>query len=201
MNWNWVLGIDFGVRDKTSFTVAGWREQDPCVYIAESYGRSGMGPTDAAEEYKALAQHYEFSTIVGDVGGLGKGFAQEMITRHSIPVMPAAKQNKLGFILLANSAFRDGRIKIVRPKCQQLIAELLTVPWAENEKREAEGWECDCADSFLYAWRACPNYHERMPSEAPKPGSAEYAKQLDEDTERQQQEQWEREQREAEYGF
>ncbi len=173
-DWSYALGMDFGVRDMTSFTVAAYRDHDPVVYICESYGRAGMGPTDAAVEFKALSKIYDFDQVIGDVGGLGKGFAQEMISRHSIPVKAAAKHDKLGFVTLFNAALRDGKIKVVRPRCEQLIEEWLSLPWADNGRREAEGFKADCSDSCLYVWRAVNNYHNVPLETEPLPGTVEF---------------------------
>lgn len=175
MRWTYLVGIDFGVVDATAFTVVATRPHDTTVYIVESYGRRGMGPSEAAEEYRRLETSYPFERTVADTGGLGKGFEVEMQRRYNIPVRSAAKQDKYGYLLLMNAAFRDGRIKVVRSRCQQLIEEWITLPWHENGRREADGYRADCSDSCLYVWRECMSYLEEPERRAPPPNSEAWA--------------------------
>ncbi len=183
--WTTILGIDFGVRDMSAFAVLRWREFDSVVYIAECYGRSGMGPSDVAEEYKDIARKYELQQTVADVGGMGLAFTHEMSTRHNIPIVPAAKQNKQGYIALMNSALRDGKIKVVGPLSKQLIEQWTNVPWNEAGTREAEGYPCDCLDAALYGWRATIAFLEQPEPVLPAPGTPDaWKREAEEDLER-----------------
>jgi len=177
MTWKYAVGIDFGVRDKTAFSVVAWRPHDKTVYVVESYGQAGMGPTEAAEEFRRLEESYKFAVVVGDIGGLGKGFAVEMQRRHNIPVQAAAKHDKYGYLLLFNAALRDGSIKVVGSRCQQLIAEWVSLPWHENGQREADSYPADCSDSCLYAWRAAWAYLAKPAPEVPDEGTAAWERQ------------------------
>jgi len=162
----YLLGIDYGFTDATAFTVLGWREGDPTVYVVESCKRRGLTPSDAAEEAKRLSLAYEPVRIVADVGGLGKGYAEEARKRFTLPIDPADKQNKRGYISLFNGELERGRIK-VDPGCTDLVAEWLELPWTEDHAKEAEGFDNHCADSCLYAWRAASAYHEAPAEEPP----------------------------------
>ena len=167
-NWTYLLGLDFGIRDENALTVMGWREHDPCVYILESYRKRGI-PSEMAEEVKRLSKKYDFSRIVGDVGGMGKAFAEEARQRFQIPIEAAEKHNKLGFISLMNGDLATGKIKVCRYACDELWHEWLELPWAEGAKKEAEGFNNHAADSALYAWRACAGFLE-----SPKAVAADY---------------------------
>ncbi|MDQ5980314.1 MAG: hypothetical protein QG602_3290 [Verrucomicrobiota bacterium] len=169
----YVLGIDFGVVDATAFTVLGWAAHDPTVWIVESYGRSGMSPSDAADEVRALMERYRFERIVGDVGGLGKAFAEEMRSRHSLPIEAAEKHNKRGYQSLMVGDLERGRIRVIRATCTQLIDEWRELPWTADRSRQAEGFEDHAADSALYGWRAAHAFLETPRATAPKPGSRE----------------------------
>lgn len=160
---NHILALDFGVTDACSFNVIGWRLQDPNVYVVESYKREKMAPSAAAEEALDLDRVYHFTRVVGDIGGLGKGFAEEMTSRYSIPVEAAEKQNKRGYISLLNGELERGRVRIVKGKTDELRKEWLELPWNEDRSKEVEGFENHCSDGTLYGWRAAPNYHERVP--------------------------------------
>jgi Terminase RNaseH-like domain/Terminase large subunit, T4likevirus-type, N-terminal len=161
--WNYQLGLDFGIVDQNGVSVAAWRENDPVVYIVKSY-RLTATPTQMAEEVQNLQRQYNFISIVGDEGGMGKAFAEEMRQRYSIPIMPADKANKIGTISLINGEMRVGNIQLVRGECAQLIEEMNELPWADSAtQRPAEGFPDHACDSMSYLWKACPNYNERVP--------------------------------------
>lgn len=171
---SYLLGIDYGVVDATAFAVMGWREHDPTVYVVEAYKVGGMSPSDAAEEAKRLEAKYKFVRIVGDVGGLGKGFAEEARRRFQLPVEAAEKHNKLGFISLLNGDLARERIRLVKGACEPLIAEWLELPWDKGGEKEAASFDNHCSDAALYAWRACVAYHEQPAPPRPAYGTKEY---------------------------
>ncbi len=181
-----LLGMDFGVTDDCAFTVLGWRKHDPNVYILESYRRGSTLPYEASLEARDLEARYKFTRVVGDVGGLGKAFAEEMRRRPPpIPVEPAEKVNKRGYQSLLNGEFERGSVKIVRATCSNLIEELSTLPWAdEGREKEAEGFNNHCSDATLYVWRCANAFLERVPVPAPILGSAEYWEKKEREMER-----------------
>jgi hypothetical protein len=162
-----VLAQDFGVTDPTSFNILGWREHDPTVYVLGSWKAENLSPGENAERVRELERTVKFHAIVGDLGGLGKGFAEEMQKRYAIPIEAAEKHNKLGYIKLLNGALERGEIKVVRATCQPLIEEWQTLPWDEKRAKESEGFDNHCADGVLYGWRKCVAFVER-PAPPPK---------------------------------
>ncbi len=164
-----VLGIDYGFTDDTAFTVIGWNDHDPCAYVLESMKASGMTPSDAAEHVQMLKSTYHFDRIVADIGGLGKGYAEEAIRRFKLPIEPAEKVNKLGYIRLMNGDLEKGLIKVIQPTCEPLIAEWLELPWKQDHTKESEGFANHCADSCLYAWRAASAFLARPKAPPPTP--------------------------------
>lgn len=172
---NFILGLDFGFKDDTAFTVIGWRKNDPIAYIVQAYKKTEMAPSDVAEEVTSLMSVYNFHRIVGDVGGLGKGYAEEMIKRHGIPIEPAEKVNKRGYIDLFNGAMANGRMKVLRGSCEQLVDEWKKLPWAdENHIKEHDGFANHCTDSALYGWRAAYSFLEHVPAPEPEHGTPEW---------------------------
>lgn len=192
----YVVGIDYGYTDATAFTVIGWRAQDPCVYVVESYKRTKLTPSAAAEEAHALSARYKPVQMVGDVGGLGKGYAEEARSRFTLPIEPAEKQNKRGYQALFNGDLERGRVKVVAPKCADLTAEWLELPWTEDHSKESDGFDNHCADATLYAWRAACAYHEREPApaltvdERHKAEEAAMVQQLESEVEREARGEW-----------
>ena len=168
---NYLVGIDYGFTDATAFCVLGWREHDPTVYVVECFKVEGLTPSDAAERAKKLSDRYKPVKMVGDVGGLGKGYAEEARKRFQLPIEPALKNDKRGYQSLFNGDLERGRIKVL-PACGELVTEWLELPWKEDRSAEAEGFDNHCADACLYAWRAASAYHE-VPE--PKPPTLDEA--------------------------
>lgn len=173
---SYVLGIDYGFTDATAFTVCGWRANDPVTYIVRSYKRHGLTPSDAAEEVKTLQADYgdKVVRIVGDAGGLGKGYIEEARQRWNLPIEPADKANKRGYISLFNGALFHQQIKVVRGACEELIGEWNELPWNEDRSAPSDGFEDHCADSATYGWRACLSFTERVEAPPPVYGSREW---------------------------
>lgn len=163
---HYLLGLDFGVTDENGVVVLGWRDNDPTVYVVEAYRFRG-GPSDMASEVQRLEERYRFVRIVGDVGGLGKAYAVELRSRFSLPIEPAEKNNKRGYIALLNGDLERGRVRATRAHCMHLITEWSELPWREDRAAEAEGFDNHAADACLYAWRAAVAYHEAPPAPPP----------------------------------
>ena len=159
---NKILCLDFGVTDAVSFTELGWADHSDIVVVLSSYKEYGLVPADAADRVieKGVDNYFR---IIGDTGGLGKAFAEEMRIRYHIPIEAAEKQNKRGYIDLLNGALNRKKLMIVMPECQQLKDEWDTLPWKEGRKEEADGFENHCADGALYGWRACTAFAEKPP--------------------------------------
>lgn len=168
-----VLGMDFGIEDENAVTILGWREHDPIVYVVASYRKKAL-VTEMAEHAAALEARYHFDKIVGDTGGMGKAFTEEMRRRPpQIPVEPADKQNKAGYVALLNGALAAGRIKVLERDCADLTGEWRDLPWNEARTKEADGFANHASDSMLYAWRACIAFYERNEEPKPLPGTRE----------------------------
>ncbi len=156
-----VLGIDYGTTSPTAFTILGWREHDPTVYVLRSWKKAGLTPSQAAEEVQRLEETYRFNAIVGDIGGLGKGYAEEARRRFHLPIEPADKNNKRGYIVLLNGDLERSRVRIVRQMCRPLIDEWAELPWHENGHDEAAGFDNHCADATLYGWRRANAFFQK----------------------------------------
>lgn len=161
-----VLGIDYGVTDATAFVVVGWKERDPTAYVVHAEKQTGLIPSEAAARTRELARRYNPDRIVGDVGGLGKGFAEEARRRFALPIEPADKANKRGYQALLSGALERGEVRLLMPHGRALAAEWLELPWNESRTAEADGFENHASDACLYAWRAATAYQEQA---APAP--------------------------------
>jgi len=170
--WMFVLGIDYGFVDATAFTVVGWRKNDPVVYVVESHKQTKLTPGEAAEFALKLTKRYPMARIVGDAGGLGKGYIEEARKRFHLPIEPAKKENKRGYIDLMAGELRVGMIKVM-PGNEGLVKEWSTIPWDEHHQMPSKDYEDHQADSALYAWKASYAYLEEARTAPPEPGTPE----------------------------
>jgi hypothetical protein len=169
-----ILAIDFGFTDETGFCVLGWRDHDPVTYVVRSFKKSGMIPSAVAERVRELDEIYKFGQIIGDVGGLGKGYAEEARQRFGIPIEPAEKHNKRGFIDLLNGALSRGHVKLFRGENDDLIKELQELPWKHDRSLPEDGFSDHLCDALLYGWRASRSFAEQPQVPTLRPGSQAY---------------------------
>lgn len=172
-DWTWILSLDFGVTAENSVSWLGWRPHDPVTYIAQSYRFRGE-PMGMADELDPQIAEWKPAKIIGDEGGLGKGFAEYMRQRRQIPIVPADKPNKRGNIKLVNGALERGELVMVEGECEQLAEEYETLALASNGEDEAKGSPNHCADGVLYGWRASRSYTAKPAPKRAERGSAEW---------------------------
>lgn len=170
--WQFALGIDYGYTESTAFVVWGWRAHDQTRYVVQSFKREKLTPSEAAEVAHGLTRKYLFARIVGDVGGLGKGYVEEARRRFRLPIEPAQKNNKRGYIDLMVGDLRAGLIKVM-PGNEDLLKEWNELPWDEEREMPAEDYEDHLADAALYAWRVVYAYTEGSRVDGPAPGTPE----------------------------
>lgn len=171
--WHFLLGVDYGFTNACGFSVIGWRDGDPHVYVLEAFTMPELLTSGANEVIRGLEKIYAFEKMVGDIGGLGKVYVEEGRRRWTLPIEAAQKQNKRGYQVLFNDALAQGHIKLVEEQTNDLREEWKKLPWDPQRKAELAGFANHAADATLYAWREAPNYHERMPEKPPAPGSPE----------------------------
>lgn len=185
--WIYVLGCDVGFNDPTAYVVMAYSQQAGAVHVLESYEDSEVTPGAFAAEVEALNQAYDFSAIVIDTGGIGKGYAEELKEKYGIDFIPAQKQNRLGYIKLLNGDFKTGLVRVTTPNAK-LIEDIQHMQWDLDKKAKGR-WVFDdksdkndhLVDALLYGWRYC--YHQNLDwrEQGPTPGSREAMdKQLDE---------------------
>lgn len=185
--WIYLCGLDFGITNQNAVSVLAWRRHDPSVYVVEAYRLSGDA-VDMALETQSLEARYKFTQIIGDEGGMGKAFGEQMRRRYRIPIQPVEKHNKNGNISLLNGDLRTGRVRVVASACTDLIDEWLQLAWNAGGTKEGPG-DNHAADATLYAWRACNAFHQQPLKERPRPGTPDWwaereKEELEQDNER-----------------
>lgn len=173
--WRHIIGCDFGVTDPTAFAVLAYSDHVPAAYVVESDEWAGISPSQAAEKWLEWNERYKFEVTVGDIGGLGKAFEKEWETRFSIPMEPAEKQNKLGYIKLLNGDYSGRKLYIVRALNEKLIKDTRALAWAdEKHLKEHPQLPNHLPDAKLYAWRRTRHFNATARKVEPAYGTPEW---------------------------
>lgn len=163
--WRYILGVDYGNVDSTALVVIAYNKHDTCAYVVESGSWGGLTPSDAADLVRTWSERYTIDTIVADVGGLGKGYAEEAKKRWGLVIEPAQKTDKLGYIKLLNGDLHHSKLKILNHNTA-LLSELRTLSWSDEWHDEENQQQSNhLCDAMLYAWRHA--WHFRAVAEAP----------------------------------
>jgi hypothetical protein len=169
-----ILAIDFGFKDSTAFVIYGMRDHDSATYILNSFKRQGMTPSQVAELVAELDDRYKFDSIVGDPGGLGKGYIEEGKQRFGLPMKIAEKRNKRGYIDLLNGDLARHQL-LICPGNEALVSEMAELPWNHDRSLPEHGFEDHLCDAMLYGWRECRSYlNQPREASGPKLGTREY---------------------------
>jgi hypothetical protein len=154
----WVIGVDLGWEDATAFSVGGWNEHDPNLYILRAYKQSKMTLDDVAAEIQKLRETYKNARIIVD--GANKQAVETMRQRHSLPFEAAEKAGKADFIRMMNTDLVTGKVRLVEDMTVPLVDEWKSLVWDEDARIPTELSSCDnhLADATLYLWRFARNY-------------------------------------------
>lgn len=165
----WILGVDLGYDDDTSFVVCGYRANDPTLYIVETAKHPGLIVERVAHFINHYVHRYNPFRMVID--GANKQVVEELKQRYQLPLISADKAGKADYIELMNSDFITGKIKLMRHATEPLQKEYENLIWDDTPKKQ-EHPLCPnhAADAALYAWRHTYNYTEKPKAIAiPKP--------------------------------
>jgi hypothetical protein len=160
---DYYLGVDVGVGEAPSaFVVLSNPRGLPDMFVLRAYKRTGLEPSAMAAEVKRLQQDFRFRNMVVDTGGLGAGYAAEMVARHHLMVEAAKKTDKRTAIEVARGELMSGNLRIVSRHCRDLVDEIRELPLNEKgDNFDGDHFACHAADALVYVVRACrPNYNE-----------------------------------------
>ncbi len=167
--WRRLLACDFGVTDPTAFAQLAFTRHDPRVYVERSEQWADLAPSEAAEIARAWEkQAGGYDCIVGDTGGLGKGFEAEWRKRFYMPMRAAQKADKLGYVKLLNGDLHRGLL-LVLPGNDELVEDVRALPWADDKHtKEHPSMPNHLPDAMLYGWREARHWawEERAPEPA-----------------------------------
>lgn len=179
----WVLGMDLGFDDATSFVVAGWHPAEKRVVLAHAEEASGLltdrrkiseGVYDDFDGIKQrvdrIMQSFTVSRMVVDAAA--KQFVQEMVSRFGWPLEKAekgtAKKETSEYVRLLASDMQTGRVVVLKDTSRPLLNQWKKITWDRSDRSNpvpSDGND-HCADAFRYAWTLCKAF---MPDEPVKP--------------------------------
>lgn len=179
-HWNYILGIDIGLRDSDALAVLAWSETSPNIYLVEESTTAGQDISALAEQIEALQKRYDIQKIVMDTGGLGAKIAEEYTRRKHIPVMAADKARKFENVAFLNDWLRLGKFKAKRNSQFAQDSYMVQIDWDKTTPDRLvvkSGFHSDIIDSCLYAFKECLAFTYSKPIDQPKYGTKEWADQ------------------------
>lgn len=169
--WEYVLAFDIGATNNVALAIVAFASDLPEVYVLSVTEPTDLNnPSDLGRRLLELNRIYHFSRIVGDHGGLGKGYLNEFQAYFGLPTENVQKTDKRGYISLFNGAVANGMVRFVRGGCAPWTDQTAKLLW-KNEQRleELKGLRNHSCDAVLYAWREARHYscENRKPVQKP----------------------------------
>lgn len=146
-----ILAIDYGFTHHTAFCVLEARG-DGTIHVPYSDSWFGLAPSQIADKAKATIDRWGCSKVIGDTGGLGKGYSEEFKLRYKIDIIVADKRDRLSNIELLIDGFSTKNLTIA-PSNKELIGQLRTIVWNELHSEFAEGLSDDAVDALIYGYQ------------------------------------------------
>lgn len=178
--WRHGIAIDFGTREDKPTTAIGVFAfrlyDDQRLYLVESEKKADQTPSSIAERVQELDESYGgFDFVVGDQGGLGNGYINEMRRRFAIPITGVQKSDKAGFRKLMNGDLEGGRVVVVEHGNADLIGEWNELRWNEKGTDNEPGADNHASDMALYGWRHARHWLSKHREQEPTKGTDEHS--------------------------
>ena len=151
--WNYIISADIGYDDSDAIAVLGWLEHSNKVYVVEEFVKSKQGITELAHELTRVYKKYDPMKMVMDAGGLGKKIAEELNSRHSLPIVAAEKSRKFEYIEILNDALR--RKELFAKSSGHFAQDSMLVEWEIPLVKLKDTYHSDITDAVLYGYREC----------------------------------------------
>lgn len=202
-HYNYILGVDVGLRDADALAVLAWSETSPNIYLVEERINRGQDITQLSNQIKDLIRKYNPSKIVMDTGGLGAKIAEEIRRRQQIPVIAADKTRKMENCAFLNDWMRLGKFKAGKNSQFALDSYRVTIDWERSTPDRLvvrDAFHSDIIDATLYAFKESPAFAYQDPKVKPKYGTKEWAEEEVTDLERSAEEYFEEQEQAKEIG-
>lgn len=174
-DWDFVLGIDLGFKDRTALVVFAYNfNKSPHTYVIDCEQEQYADVTRVAELISKFQSIYPKIRLITDSANAQA--VAELQNRFNLPIEAAEKKQKAVYINLLNDDLRRGRVKLNPIACKQLIQQLDLIQIdprykadpAKRIEKPGVSTKCDLADAFLYGWRHTYGYLYSEP-QAPEP--------------------------------
>lgn len=178
-HWNYILGIDIGIRDADALAVLAWSESTPNIYLLEELITNGQDITELTNQINYMLKRYDITKIVMDEGALGKKIAEELRRRRQIPVQAADKTRKMENVAFLNDWLRLGKFKAKKESKFVRDSQLVQIDWEKTTPTKLEvkkSYHSDIIDAVLYAFKESPAFTYQSPIIKPKYGTPEWAR-------------------------
>jgi len=177
-----VVGVDLGtsaVVKSMAFVVNMWAKANRTTYTTRATKHADMNPLDAGDELWRIAGMFpKLRSVRVDEGGLGKGYADMWRKRASAEwdreqrrfpgILAAEKRDKMTFVEFMNAELDRNRLLIVDgPETRPLVEEIELLQWNEERDDFDPRFEDHAADGWLYGWRDCHAWNEKLPPPEP----------------------------------
>lgn len=149
--YEYIIGADFGVSDASAVVVLAFKRDTYKLYAVESWSKEKATVDDVAEAISVYMNRYTTRKVVGDKGGLGKAYTNEIWQRHQIFIDTAEKRDKLEFIGVLNSWLKAGNLQIRHES--SLAKEIPYVLWNQARTAVDNHAKDDNCHALLYAFR------------------------------------------------
>lgn len=185
--WLYVMGVDMGYDDDFDIEVAAYSTTADTFYHVYGFAAPNMTISDIAMEIKKTESLFgSFEIVVGDRAGLAKtifasleeGVRLSDGSTYSVHIEAVDKHEKRDFIELLNSDLLSGKCKILRGS--RLEQQMRMLQWDQAKRREDKSFPNHATDAFLYLCRHARHYFSTSPTEAPRFGTPEWEKRMDE---------------------
>lgn len=169
--WRYVIGMDIGFVDDTTYIVLATHPAVKEQYFVHAEGHSQWIDDLKIERAIELRQQFNEARLIIDPGGGGKNVIETLTTprpgREAIPASVANKVQKALGIRELRDAMIAGNIKFT-PEAQPLIDEMMVLGWDKwKQQHDPNGVDHYC-DGALYAKRAS-NHHVFDPTAGKPP--------------------------------
>lgn len=173
--WNYVLSLDLGFNDDTSFVVGAYHEFEKNLFILEAYKKPEMIFSEVAKVIMNYQSRFPINKIIVD--GANKQGVQELVRRYGLPLHNADKTDKNTFIRMLADDVLIGVVQIM-PDATAIVSEASSLQW-KDELKDKEDPRCanHLCDALLYLHRFSYNY---LHKDQPKPKDYHDEKTIDE---------------------
>lgn len=162
-DWRFVMGVDVGVVDASTFVVLARCRQRRETYVIHAEEHRGMIVDQVAEKIRLLtdevcrlhgAKRGQLSVVM-DSGGMGKAHAETCARRYALHIIPARKQEKSTWIRFVRTELASGRLKVLDGwELDCLRSEWSVLGWSDDRLQHSPRQADHLSDACLYAMRA-----------------------------------------------